>query len=157
MKNSKELLVQCNTMVRHRFLGIPLLWVMGLHQSAYSLSIVTAVLIWRSHSCLECPGHWADKAIWYFFSLIFVSWRLIILQYCSGFCHTLTTRFNSVWALLVAQATCRCRRGRFDPWVGKIPWRRKRQPTLVFLPGKSHWQRSLAGYSPQGHKELDMS
>ena len=31
----------------------------------------------------------------------------------------------------------------FDPWVGKIPWRRKRQPTPVFLPGKSHGQRSL--------------
>ena len=38
-------------------------------------------------------------------------------------------------------------------WVGKIPWRRKLQPTLVFLPGKSHEQRSLAGYSPWGHKE----
>ena len=37
----------------------------------------------------------------------------------------------------------------FDPWVGKIPWRRKWQPTPVFLPGKSHGERSLAGYSPQ--------
>ena len=34
---------------------------------------------------------------------------------------------------------------RFDAWVGKIPWRRKRQPTTVFLPGESHGQRSLAG------------
>ena len=50
-----------------------------------------------------------------------------------------------------------CRRCRFDPWVGKIPWRRKWQPTPVFLPGKSHGQRSLEGYSPCGHKELDMS
>ena len=46
---------------------------------------------------------------------------------------------------------------RFDPWVGKIPWRRKWQPTLVFLPGRSHGQRSLMGYSPQGHKESDMT
>jgi len=38
-------------------------------------------------------------------------------------------------------------RGRFDPWVGKIPWRRAWQPTPVFLPGESHGQRSLAGYS----------
>ena len=45
----------------------------------------------------------------------------------------------------------------FDPWFGKIPWRRKRLPTLVFLSGKSHGQRSLVGYSPQGHKELDMN
>ena len=38
------------------------------------------------------------------------------------------------------------RRCRFDPWVGKIPYRRKWQPTPVFLPGKSHGQRSLEGY-----------
>ena len=38
----------------------------------------------------------------------------------------------------------------FDPWVGKIPWRRAWQPTPVFLPEESHGQRSLAGYSPWG-------
>jgi len=42
----------------------------------------------------------------------------------------------------------RHKRLRFDPWVGKIPWRRAWQPTLVFLPEESHGQRSLAGYSP---------
>ena len=42
-----------------------------------------------------------------------------------------------------------------NPWVGKIPWRRKWQPTPVLLPRKSHGQRSLAGYSSLGHKELD--
>ena len=42
----------------------------------------------------------------------------------------------------------------FDPWVGKIPWRRKWQPTAVSLPGKSHGQRSLVGCSPRGLKEL---
>ena len=41
------------------------------------------------------------------------------------------------------------------PWVGKIPWRRKWQPTSVFLPGKSHGQRNQADHSPWGHKELD--
>ena len=49
----------------------------------------------------------------------------------------------------------RCRRHRFNPWVWKIPWRRKWQPTPVFLPGKSHGQRSLVGYSPWACKELD--
>ena len=44
-----------------------------------------------------------------------------------------------------------------DPWNGKIPWRRKRQLTPVFLPGKSHGQRSLVGYSPWGRKESDMT
>ena len=43
------------------------------------------------------------------------------------------------------------------PAVGKIPWRRAWQPTPVFLPGESHGQRSLAGYSPWGHKELNMT
>ena len=43
----------------------------------------------------------------------------------------------------------------FDPWVRKILWRRAWQPTPVFLPGESHGQRSLAGYSPWGRSELD--
>ena len=43
----------------------------------------------------------------------------------------------------------------FDLWVRKIPWRRKWQPTPVLLPGESHGQRSLVGYSPEGHKESD--
>ena len=46
------------------------------------------------------------------------------------------------------------RRHWFSPWVRKIPWRRKWQPTAVFLPRKSHGQRSLAGYSPWGHKRV---
>ena len=44
------------------------------------------------------------------------------------------------------------RRHRFDPWVWKTPWRRKWQPTPVFLPGEPHAQRSLAGSSPWGRK-----
>ena len=56
--------------------------------------------------------------------------------------------------------TWQCRRPQrcwFDPWVGKIPWRRPWQPSPVFLPGESHGQRSLAGYGPQDRKELDMT
>ena len=49
----------------------------------------------------------------------------------------------------------RSRRPRFDPWVVKILWSRKWQPTPVFLPEKSHGCRSLAGYSPRGPKELN--
>ena len=47
------------------------------------------------------------------------------------------------------------KRHRFDPWIGKILWRRKWWSTPVFLPGKSHGQRSLAGYGPWGQKESD--
>ena len=43
------------------------------------------------------------------------------------------------------ESVCQCRRCEFDPWVGKSPWSRAWQPTPVFLPGKFHGQRSLAG------------
>ena len=49
----------------------------------------------------------------------------------------------------------RCKRLGLHSCVGKIPWRRKWKPTPVFLPGKFHGERSLAGYSPCGHKVLD--
>ena len=57
------------------------------------------------------------------------------------------------------EPTCQCRRLKrcgFDAWVGKMPsWRRAWQPTPIFLPGKSHGQRSLMDYSPWGRKESD--
>jgi len=55
------------------------------------------------------------------------------------------------------KTTCQCRKRRFNPWVGKIPWRRVWLPTPVFLPGESHGQRRLASCSPQGHKESDIT
>ena len=67
----------------------------------------------------------------------------------------LTTSFfydGLPWWFRGRESACRCRRCRLDSWVGKIPWRRKWQPTLVFLPEKSHGQRSLVGYRQQGHK-----
>ena len=59
-----------------------------------------------------------------------------------------------------SEPVCQCRRQkkhRFNPQVGKISWRRKWEPTPVFLSGESHGQRSLAGYSPWCRKELDMT
>ena len=58
------------------------------------------------------------------------------------------------------EPACQCRRHKrlgLHPWVGKMPWRRAWQPTPVFLPGESHGQRSLVGYSPWGQKELGMT
>ena len=52
------------------------------------------------------------------------------------------------------ESTFQCRRRRFDPWFRKISWRRKWQPTPVFLPGKYYSQKHLAGYSPWGHKRV---
>ena len=69
----------------------------------------------------------------------------------------LMTTTQCMW-LSSKESACRCRshrKPRFNPWVGKIPWRRKCQPTLVYLPGKSYGQRSLVGYSAWGHKESE--
>ena len=60
----------------------------------------------------------------------------------------LTYTHHTFWWLSGKESTCQCRRCELDPWIRKISWRRKWQPTPVFLPGKSHGQRSLAGYSP---------
>ena len=73
------------------------------------------------------------------------------------FCLPLYHQWLPKW-FIGKESTWQCRRRRrhgFDPWVRKIPWRRKWQPTLVFLPGKSQGQRSLVGYSPWGCKESD--
>ena len=82
-------------------------------------------------------------------------------------CHSLT--WSRIYPLTLdlatnlcsgKESTCQCRRHKcweFHPWFRKIPLRRKWQPTPVFLLGKSHRQRSLAGYSPRGHKDLDMT
>ena len=63
----------------------------------------------------------------------------------------LTIQSLPCW-LSAKEFACNARVTWFDSWVGKIPWRRKWQPTPVFLPGESHGQRSLAGYNPWGCK-----
>ena len=60
-------------------------------------------------------------------------------------------------ASLVAQRVKSLPVKRFHPWVGKTPWRREWQPTHIFLPGKSHGQMSLGGYSPRGCKDSHMN
>ena len=68
--------------------------------------------------------------------------------------------FGDLWAFLVAQMVKNLPavwETWVNPWVGKIPWRRAWQPTPVFLPGESHGQRSLVGYSPRGGKESVMT
>ena len=72
---------------------------------------------------------------------IYVSDLGVLSRWCSG-----------------KEPTCQCmryKRRKFNPWIRKIPWRRKWKPTAVFLPGKSHGQRSLVGCSPWGREESD--
>ena len=65
----------------------------------------------------------------------------------------LTLSYGLPWWLRWYRMCLQSGRPGFDPWVRKIPWRRKWQPPPVFLPGKSHGQKSLSGYNPWGHKE----
>ena len=67
-------------------------------------------------------------------------------------CFILT--YNEFWWLSGKESACQFGRYEFDPWVRKIPWRRKWQPSPVFLPEKSHGLRSLGGYSPWGCKRV---
>ena len=63
-------------------------------------------------------------------------------------------KYGLLWWLSDKESTCQCRKLRLDPWVRKIPWKRKWQPTPVFLPGKSYGKRSLVSYSPWGCKRV---
>ena len=95
---------------------------------------------------------------------------LIILTLCDVMRKAFTSVVSSLWNLkpqsslekgasLVAQRQrihLPSRRLRFYPWVGKIPQRRRWQPTRVFLPGKSHGWRRLPGYSLRGCKESQL-
>ena len=68
--------------------------------------------------------------------------------------------YSFLWASLVAQVVKNLpsvQETGFNPWVRKIPWRRKCLPISLLLPGEFQGQRSLAGYSPSCHKELDMT
>ena len=66
-----------------------------------------------------------------------------------------TVRGASLVAQVLKIIHLQCRRLGFDPWIGKIPWRREWQSIPLVLPGKSHGQRSLMGYSPRSCKESD--
>ena len=61
------------------------------------------------------------------------------------------------WWLSGKESVCQSRKLGFDHWVRKIPQRRAWQPTPVFLPGESHGQKGLVGYSPEGYKEWDVT
>ena len=77
----------------------------------------------------------------------------LIPQRAYSFVEKSTSSRPRLW-LSSKEPACQCRRHRFDPWVGKIPWRGKWQPILVFLSGQSFGQMNLAGYSPWGHKRV---
>ena len=77
-----------------------------------------------------------------------------LVQFSSTNIYWVPTHAGLPWWFSGEESTCQCRRHGLDPWVGRISWRRKWLPTPVLLPGKSHGQRSLPGYSPWGHKRV---
>ena len=90
-------------------------------------------------SCLENPRDWG-------------AWWAAIY----GIAQSRTQlRWLSSSSSSVKESACQCRKHVFNPWIGKIPWRREWLPTPVCLPGEFHGQRSLVGYDPWGQKESD--
>ena len=101
------------------------------------------------YSCLENP---MDRGAWW--ATVTGSQRVRHDWACMHI-HLIITATSFPGGSVVKNIFCQCRRHRFDPWFGKMPRRRKWQPTPVVLPGKSHGQGSLVGYSPWGHKESE--
>ena len=98
----------------------------------------------------------------YFFKKCTIRWlKQFFFYYVNRVIQPLPHQFENILiipdsspGLSGKESTCQCRRRDLDPWVGNIPRRRKWQPTPVFLPGKSHGQRRLAGCSPWGCKRV---
>ena len=95
-------------------------------------------------------GSWMDRE----------AWHAVVCGVAKSDRHDWVTELNLIfwWASSMAQWVwihLQCRRCGFDPQVRKIPW--SRQPTPVFLPGKSQRQRSLVGYSSRGNRESDVT
>ena len=103
-----------------------------------ALSMVNIENLLISHTILENMNS---------LSWVYINCGLIV------HCSPTWRKENVIWSGLSLQ----WRRPGINPWVGKIPWRTKWLPTPVFVPGEFHGQRSLAGYSPWGRKELDMT
>ena len=87
--------------------------------------------------------------------VFFIEYNLFTVL-CQYLLYSKVTQFYT-YILCFLSVNLQCRRAGFNTWFGKIPWRREQLPTPIFLPGECHGQRSLAGYSPWGSKEVDMT
>ena len=121
-------------------------WPSGMHAlphlSSQSLYVIYCCVSWK----------WFNLV-----NLLYIQQSVYVALLWASFFLTFYFILESSWLMEFLgssagkELTCqcgRCKRWRFNPWVRMIPWRRKWQPTLLFLPGKFHRQRSLAGYSP---------
>ena len=152
-----------------------LLAAQGTLKSLLQKHISKASILWHSAFCtvqLLHPYMTTGKTIaltrWTFvgkvMSLLFNMLSRLVKTFLPRRKHLLISWLQSPSAVIpiadiyfiTHKSVClQCRRPRFNPWFGKIPWRKKWQLTPVSLPGESHGQRSLSGCSPWGHKESD--
>ena len=112
---------------------------------------------WRSLPVLKWVLKYTEEAWFACFCFLQLSF---FPQITYLFCFCLPEAISNAGVLvaqMVKESALQCRRPGFHPWVKKIPWRKEWLPTPVFLPGESLVQRSLVGYIPWGHKELDMT
>ena len=137
---------------------------LGVHFSSVKYIHLVVQQISRSISLYV---HWTItptspcQLLFYFFNHLFLRVRPLKMAHISGISQDwpLCPWFisSSLATQMVKKICLQCGRPGFINWVGKIPWRRKCQPTPVFLPGKSHGQRSLVVYNAWSRKELDMT
>ena len=100
--------------------------------------------------CSSCTNLHSYQGVWGF-PFLHILTNFLIAYFLTFWFISYFLTFHCIVRVFPNQ----CGRPGFDPWVWKIPWRRKWQPTPVFLPEESQGRRSLVGYSPQGCKELD--
>ena len=114
------------------------IWCFRMTLFTWKLKEKTTIVWRKNQNSVDCFAIWKIPFITYPFFFFFLN--LSIPLWLSG-----------------ESIHLQCGRPGFDPWVGKIPWRRERLPTPVFLPGKSHGQRSLVGLQSIELQELDMA
>ena len=111
----------------------------------------TTFSLWKAQTKIIYRVNWEMLRFSLFILFFFYFLSLFHLICVHVVIYDLLWGFLPRW-LSSKESACQCRRHRFDPWVGKIPWRRKWQPTPVCLPRKFHGQWSLTCYSPRAHR-----
>ena len=180
---TKLCLTVCDHGLQHAKLPCPLSpevgsnsfhWVSGAIQPSYPVtpfflltSIFHSIRVFSSESALDIrwPEYWSFN-----FSVSpsseysgLISFRInwFHLEVLKSLLWQLSSKASILWHLTFPggsdgkESACNADRPGFNPWVGKIPWRREWQPPPVFLPGEFCGQNNLLGYSPWGWKELD--
>ena len=133
---------------------MPRIFLQAKHYDTFQIKVGKELLTLLRHRVDKCPFFLILRTT-SVYQLIFP----MTLQPCKTFNLELSilSLYGLPWWLSGKESSWQCRRHGFDPWVRKIPWRRKWQPTPVFLSGEFHGQRSLVGYNQWSHKRVSHS